>query len=104
MKPGSAYYAGGVRIVVDGIPIRIARPISKANLAWLKAHEAERQKPWFVDSREKALRRTQEANEAIQIYAETLEISVRQAKARIERQRLHMLANPVRDISLEYDL
>jgi len=40
MKSGAGYYAGGVRIIIDDIPIRMARPTSKDNLANLRWHKS----------------------------------------------------------------
>jgi len=99
-----AYYAGGSRVVVDGIPIRLARPISAANLKDLREFEKWRSTSLFDSRDEKARARVAEAKRSITAYAAALGISERVAKNRIERQRLHMLANPLRDISLEYDL
>lgn len=104
MTRGGAYYAGGARVLVDGVPIRVARKPSAANLAYLRAFERYRISERGDTPSERARNRARDANKAIEIYAETLEISLTQAKARINRQRNHLIANPLVDLSLEYDL
>lgn len=96
MKPGSAYYAGGARVVVDGIPLRLVRKPGATYARWLK----ERDEP----EKRSAIDRANDAKQVMQIYADMLEISLTQAKVRIDIQRLHVLANPLRDLSMEYDL
>jgi hypothetical protein len=105
MKRGAAYYAGGARVVIGGIPIRLARSPSAFDLADMRAHEKERTAEYRGDTpRERAQNRVRDANNAIDCYARSLGISVKEAKRRIEAQRLHNLANPVQDLSLAYDL
>lgn len=104
MPVAKAYYAGGFRAVIGGIPTRLARKPSARDLANMRAWEKEREKPWYFTRQEYAEARAKAANDAIELYADMLEISVTQAKARIAAQRLHELANPTRDLSLEYDL
>jgi protease II len=103
---GKAYYVGGCRVMVDGVPIRLARKPSAHNLADLRAHEREREldNTKWLNPRERAADRVKRSINAVNTYAETLGISVKAARARIEAQRLHELANPMRDLSLEYDL
>lgn len=102
------YYAGGFRAVVDGVPIRLAREPSKRDLAdlraWVKYLNTPEPCRTKAEREERARNRVRDAREVIEQYAAALGISVKAAKARIEKQRLHNLANPVRDMSLEYDL
>jgi hypothetical protein len=105
---GRSYYAGGFRVVIGGIPLRLTRKPSANFVAWMRADHREGEKEYKGRSKEDrqdyAKRRARDAREAIEQYAAALEISVNQAKARIARQRQHELANPLRDLSLEYDL
>lgn len=103
MKPGSTYYAGGARVVIAGIPIRLARKPSPTNLADMRICAKETGLD-FSTSRERAMQRVAEAKHAIEIYAATLGISTAKAKRRIDKQRLHVMENPLVDLSLEYDL
>lgn len=96
-----AYYAGGARVVVDGIPLRLARRPSPTYARWLKEREKASE---FYNRQERANERAKEAKRAMQIYAETLGIELAAAKLRIDAQRLHVLDNPLIDLSLEYDL
>lgn len=57
-----------------------------------------------IDREEYAKNRARDAREAIAQYADMLEISEAQAKARIAAQRQHVLAHPMQDLSWEYDL
>lgn len=106
MIVAKSYYAGGARVVVDGVPLRMARKPSAANLSWLKTWERYRSADnlMYYNRAEKAQRVAKQANRAIQIYADTLEISVNRAKALIAQQRAHIGRNPLIDLSLEYDL
>jgi len=97
-----AYYAGGARVVIDTVPMKLARKPSAHNVAWMK--DAAKPGASYLNARERADARVKDAQRVIQIYAETLGIDVKAAKARIERQRLDILANPVVDLSMEYDL
>lgn len=99
MKRGASYYAGGARVLLHGVPIRLARKPSAHNLAWSREHERYRES----DTREPYLR-AKDAMRAIEIYADVLEISLVQARARIAAQRNHLIANPLVNLSLEYDL
>jgi hypothetical protein len=106
VKPGAAYYAGGVRVIVEGVPIRMARKPSELNLARLRKHERERVK---IDSNyysraEKAAYVAQKARDAIRFYADRLDITENRAKALIAVHRKHLAQNPLIDLSLEYDL
>jgi hypothetical protein len=103
-----SYYAGGARVVIGGVPIRLARAPSARDLAdmraWARYLESEPKCDTNAERQARAKTRALEARKRIELYAEMLGISVRSAKARIEKQRLHNLANPVLDLSLEYDL
>lgn len=108
MKPGATYYASGARVVIGGIPIRLARKPSANFLSWMRADERDAAKEYTgrskEDREEYAKNRARDARAAIEAYADALEISLSQAKARIAAQRQHVLANPLIDLSLEYDL
>lgn len=108
MKPGAAYYAGGCRAVIQGVPIRLARKPSARDLADMRRAAADGEKEYKgyskEDREEYAKNRARDARAAIEAYADALEISVSQAKARIAAQRQHELANPPRAAYLEYDL
>lgn len=100
------YYVGGARVAVEGVPIRLARKPSAHNLAGMRSEAAYRTKHGdsVLSTKERAIERAKAANTAIQIYADMLEISLTQAKARISAQRLHVMANPVQDLTQVYDL
>lgn len=98
------YYQGGARVVIDGVPIRLARKPSKSNLADLREFEKERVKPWDENRKEKAERIAAEAKRTIQAYAETLGINEDAARAKIHDQREYLIANPPADLSWDYDL
>ena len=107
MKPGRAYYAGGARIVVEGVPIKLARKPSDANLAWSRAYERylnSDASSFLFNPIERRTRRAQEARRTIIRYAEALDITENRAKALIAQHRRHLIANPLVDLSLEYDL
>lgn len=106
MKPGVAYYAGGYRATVEGVPIKLARKPSAHNLAWSRSWEKYQNSDAssFLEMKELRKQRAKEARDTITLYAEILEITENQAKARIARQRRHLIAHPVADLSLEYDL
>ncbi|MBA3831643.1 MAG: hypothetical protein H0X34_07080 [Chthoniobacterales bacterium] len=106
MKPGNTYYAGGVRVLVDGVPIRMTRKPSATNLAHLRMWEKHRARPFngIYNRRERAQMIATAARDAIKAYAEALDISETQAKARIAIQRRHLGANPVLDLSWEDNL
>lgn len=103
MKPGASYYAGGARIVIDGVPLRVARKPSDANLKFLREYEKYRVESVFTRA-ERAATIAKEARDTIKLYAEILEISENRAKALIAQHRAHVIANPLVDLSLEYDL
>lgn len=106
MTYSKSYYAGGHRVVIEGVPIRLVRKPSAHNLAWSRKWEKylNSDASSFLDAKELRKQHAKEARDAIALYAEILEITETQAKARIAKQRRHLLANPVRDLSLEYDL
>ena len=106
MKPGAAYYAGGYRAVIEGVPIKLARKPSAHNLAWSRSWEKylNSDASSFLDAKELRKQRAKEARDTIKLYADLLEISESRAKALIAAHRRHLLANPVCDLSLEYDL
>jgi hypothetical protein len=60
--------------------------------------------PEWLDAKEKLAYRVQRATKLIERYAEVMGWSVKEAKRRIDVQRLHVLNNPVREIPQEYDL
>lgn len=98
------YYSGGVRVIVDGVPIRLARKPSKSNLADLREYEKDRAKPWDENRAEKAERIAAEARREISVYAEMLGIDEETARQKIGFQREHVIANPLVDLSWDYDL
>ena len=106
MKPGRAYYVGGARVVVEGVPIKLARKPSDANLAWSRAYQRylNSDASSFLDAKELRAQRAQEARKTIVRYAEALDITENRAKALIAQHRRHLIANPMVDLSLEYDL
>jgi predicted dehydrogenase len=99
-----AYYAGGARVVIDGVPIRLARKPSRHNLEWSRNYEAYRTKPFYETRAEKAKCLADEAIHTIRVYAEMLGIDEDAARARIHNQREYLIANPPVDLSMEYDL
>lgn len=94
--------------MIGGIPLRMTRKPSPWYFADMKAQHKESEREFtrrYKEEREDyAKRRAKAANDAIELYADMLEISVNEAKARIAAQRQHILANPLRDLSWEYDL
>lgn len=105
MSTNDAYYSGGVRVVIDGVPVRLARKPSAKALA-LAQQELREIEKWRctlspVERREK---RAKEAKEAIARYAETLGISVAAAQEKISAQHIHNADNPLIDLSMKYDL
>lgn len=106
MKPDAAYYAGGCRVLVEGVPIKLARKPSAHNLAWSRSWEKylNSDASSYLETAERRARNAKEARDKIKLYAEVLEISENQAKTRIAIQRQHLIANPIVDLSLEYDL
>ncbi len=100
------YYAGGTRLVIDDIPIRVEGKPSATNVAYLREYERYRIKKNFVfwPRREIAHDEVAQANGAIRSYSEALGIDFDDAKVLIEKHRLYLADNPPRDESLEYDL
>lgn len=106
MSYAKGYYAGGYRAVIEGVPIRLARKPSAHNLAWSRSWERylNSDASSFLNAAERRAQKAKEARDMIGIYAEALEITENQAKARIAAQRQHVAQNPLVDLSLEYDL
>lgn len=109
MKPGSTYYAGGARVVIDGIPIRLARKPSTANLAdmRLQAKFGYWMAPGYYSPKERAeirVNKANRANRAFGRYGNALGITEKESRALVEKHWRHILANPLVDLSLEYDL
>lgn len=106
MEAGASYYAGAARVVVDGVPLRLARKPSAANLSWLKEWERYRSVDnlMYYNRAEKAQRVAKQAREDIAAYAEILEITESRAKALIAQHWIHVRRFPLVDLSLEYDL
>lgn len=97
------YYKGGCRVVVDGVPIRLARKPSAESLRDLRTWE--RSSAYEYETRTKRAQRI--ANDAIAnitTYAEMLGRSYEVAEALIVLHREHIAKNPLVDLSLEYDL
>lgn len=104
MTYSKAYYSGGCRVVVEGIPIRLARKPSVHNLKWSRSWTAYLEKPEYCGGAERRANVVRDAKQAIENYAVALGIDVLEAKARISIQQTRNLYHPPRDMSLEYDL
>lgn len=104
MKAGATYYRGAARVVVEDVPIRLARKPSAHNLAWSRQFERERAKPFRYDGISRGMAIAERAKRDILLYAKMLQISESEARARITAHREHLIRNPFRDLSLEYDL
>lgn len=48
--------------------------------------------------------RVNEANKAFEHYGNALDITEKESRALVEKRWRHILANPLVDLSLEYDL
>lgn len=103
MKPGAAYYRGGARIVLDGIPCRVARKPSARNLADMRAHERDSGLDIY-SRKERAEMRAAEAQQAFRIYADALGISEPEAREKVAAHWRYKIENPMLDLSWEYDL
>lgn len=84
----------------------LARKPSAHNLAWSRSWEKYQNSDAssWLNAAERRARKAKEARDIIGIYADRLEITENQAKARIAAQRQHVARLPLVDLSLEYDL
>lgn len=104
MTYSKAYYLGGCRVVVEGVPIRLARKPSEHNLKWSRAWTAYLEKPEYYSPADRRANVVRDAKAAIHAYALALGITDAAAKKKIAAHATHRLANPLVDLSQEYDL
>jgi len=94
------YYAGGFRVMLHGVPLRLARKPSAENLADMRRWRDLRVSlHGYESAKDRNKRLSQEKDHEREAYADALGVSYGQAIDKANDQRLHLYANPPLDLS-----
>src|SRR5260221_683340 len=84
------YYAGGFRVMLHGVPLRLARKPSPENLADMRRWRDERGTREYESAKDRSKRLSQEKDQERESYGLALGLSYEEVIERVNVQRLHL--------------